>query len=167
VLLSFAAAGVVAAAVVASPGPPPPARHAPVRADLAVHARQVAGGGALGTVDGPRAGTLGAPPCLGDVCQPRVSVPGFDPSYQRPSRTDLALSYLDRVRLEPFATIAWALLATGLRLEYNPPLFDGATQAPAGWGSIFVRVKFRVDAENHPVVPKRPRDQRPSVRGDS
>ncbi|HET7826455.1 MAG TPA: hypothetical protein VFK90_14060 [Anaeromyxobacter sp.] len=165
-VLSLAAVGLVAAAV-GAPGPQPPARYAPVRADLAVHARSAAARDALGGVDGPRAGTLGAPPCLGDVCQPRVSVLGYDPSYQRPSRTDLALSYLDRVRLEPFASIAWALLATGLRFEYNPPVFDAASQGPAGWGSVFVRVRFRVDAENHPVVPKRPRDQHPAVRGDS
>jgi hypothetical protein len=157
-LLPLTAAGLAAAVALASPGAPPPALRAPARADLAVHVRADAAR-AVGTVDGARAGSPGAPPCLGDVCQPRVSVPGFDPTYQRASRTDLALSYLDRVRLEPFATIAWALLATGLRLEYNPPLFDSASQAPAGWGSVFVRVKLRVDADNRPVVPKRPRDQ--------
>ena len=103
-----------------------------------------------------------APPCLGEVCQPRVSVPGFDTGYSRASRTELAVAYLERARLEPFATIGWALLATGLRLDYSPPSFEGASRAPQHWGTFFVRVKFRVDADNVPVVPPRhPADARP------
>jgi hypothetical protein len=167
VLSPVVAAALVAATAGASPGAPPPGRRGPVRADLAVRARPIAADAALGAADGPRAGAPGAPPCLGEVCQPRVSVPGFDPTYERPSRTELALSYLDRVRLEPFATIAWALLVTGLRVDWNPPILDGASQAPSGWGSVFVRVRLRVDADNMPVVPKRPRDQGAAARRGS
>jgi hypothetical protein len=164
VLLPLAAAGLVAASAATSPGPP---RSTAPRADLAVHLAPGGRAPSLGAgVDSGGAGAPGAPPCLGDLCQPRVSVPGLELAYQRPSRTDLALSYLDRVRLEPLATIAWALLVTGLRVDYCPPSFDGAPQA-AGWGTVFVRLKFRVDADNKPVLPRRPRDAPPGARQGS
>jgi hypothetical protein len=113
-------------------------------------------------------GPVTPPPCAGDVCQPRVSVPGLEPRFSRPSRTELAVVYLERARLEPFATLGWLLLTTGLRFDYAPPEFDGASQTPTRWGSVFLRVKFRVDADNLPVVPRRhSRDQRPARRSNT
>ena len=79
------------------------------------------------------------------------------PRYARPSRTELAAVYLDRIGLEPFATVAWLFLATGLRLDYEPPVFEGPAHAPAGIGTFFVRMKLRVGADNLPVIPRRGR----------
>jgi hypothetical protein len=44
---------------------------------------------------------------------------------------------------------------SGVRLDYSPPAFEGASHAPGGWGSVFVRVKLRVDAHDVPVMPAR------------
>lgn len=113
-------------------------------------------------------GPVTPPPCAGDVCQPRVSVPGLEPKFTRPSRTELAVVYLERARLEPFATLGWLLLTTGLRFDYSPPEFEGSSQTPTRWGSVFLRVKFRVDADNVPVVPRRHSgDQRPTRRSNT
>jgi hypothetical protein len=90
-------------------------------------------------------------PCLGDYCPPRVSVPGFEQRLLRPSRTELAAVYVERLKLEPFASIARGLLVTGLRLDYTPPVRD-ATHAPTEWGTVFVRFRFRIDAQNRPLL---------------
>jgi hypothetical protein len=88
------------------------------------------------------------------VCQVRVEVPGFATSFGRPSKTELATVLLGRSRLEPFASIAALLLATGLRLDWSPPVAAaGDPGAGARWGRIFVRLKLRMDAMNRPVVP--------------
>jgi hypothetical protein len=173
VLVALTAAAGLLAAVAASPSParPPPSpqvrsRPGDVSPDLRIRPWGDAPAATVTARAAPGAGGV-MPPCVGDVCQPRVSVPGYEPRYESVSRTELALSYLDRVKLEPFATIAWTLLVTGLRLDYSPPVSDGASPAPAGWGTVFVRVRFRVDADNVPVVPRRPRDQPSPVRGNS
>jgi hypothetical protein len=172
VLSALAAAGLAAVTAAGPPSAPAGAgREALLRApDLDIHLRSGVPAVAVAVAGAARPGLDGtaAPPCLGDVCQPRVSVPGFEPRFSRPSRTELALAYLDRVRLEPFATIAWALVWSGLRLDYSPPVFEGPSQAPAGWGAVFLRVKFRVDADNVPVVPARhPRSPAADGRGGS
>lgn len=125
--------------------------------DLAIRARRERRAPSLDAAGTARAGTPATPPCLGDVCQPRVSIPGMAPRYVRPSRTELAAVYLDRIGLEPFATVAWLFLATGLRLDYEPPVFEGPARAPTGFGTFFVRMKLRVDADNLPVIPRRGR----------
>lgn len=171
-LLALTAAGLVAS-VAASPSPARPGALTQLRSrpgdaspDLRIRPWSDAPAATVAarTVPGR---AEGMPPCIADVCQPRVSVPGYEPRYEQVSRTELTLSYLDRVRLEPFATIAWALLVTGLRFDYSPPVADGASPAPQGWGTVFVRVRFRMDADNVPVVPKRPRDNRPPPHGTS
>lgn len=98
-----------------------------------------------------------SPPCLGDVCQPRVSVPGYEPRYLRPSRTEFAALALERAHLEPFATIGWALVATGIRLDYTPVALDGPNSGGHGWGSAFLRLRLRMDAYNALIFPRRPR----------
>jgi hypothetical protein len=83
-------------------------------------------------------------------------VPGFEPRFGRPSRSELAVAYLARAHVEPLATLGWMLVATGLRIDYTPPVLEERSAGPAGWGSLFVRLKFRLDAGNVPVLPRRP-----------
>jgi hypothetical protein len=92
--------------------------------------------------------------CVGEVCAPRVTIPGREPPPLRPSRIDLAATYLARTDLTFLSKVARGLLTTGLRLEYTPPAFTGPSSAPTAWGPVFVRVRFRVDAMNVPVVPR-------------
>ncbi len=130
------------------------------RADLALHLVDAGapGGAALALEDGPwrRARTSG-PVCSGDVCQPTVSVPGYDPGYGRAHRSEAFVALLTRAHVEPIASIAWALVATGIRFDYAPPVFDGPSVGAHGWGSVMLRVRLRLDAVNHPTVPPRPR----------
>jgi hypothetical protein len=120
--------------------------------------------------DGQRALTVGPerrapdepPPCIGEICQVRVEVPGYPTTVGRPHRSDLVLALVDRAGIEPFATIAWAFVATGLRLEWTPPALavgDPAALTGSGWGSVFVRLRFRIDPMNHPVLPHRHRSR--------
>ncbi len=104
-------------------------------------------------------GEVVAPPCSGDVCQPRVAVPGFEPRISmRGKRTELALALLDRARVEPLATMVWAMAATGLRLDYTPATFDqGLDAGRGGWGHLQVLLRWRVNAANRPVWPVRHR----------
>jgi hypothetical protein len=95
------------------------------------------------------------PLCLADVCPSVVAVPGFEPRYNRVSRTELVVAGLQRARIKPLATVAWALYATGLRLDWAPPLFDTNANAH-GWGSVMLRLRVRIDARNHLVFPKKP-----------
>jgi hypothetical protein len=106
----------------------------------------------LGTVSGGR-----PPACSGDVCQPVVSVPGFEPRYGPAHRSEAFVALLTRARIEPLATVAWALVATGLRVDYTPVAFDGPNAGGHGWGSVFLRLRLRLSPYNAPVVPARPR----------
>lgn len=150
---AFATAGLVAVFTTGALPPPGVPARAP---DLAIHAAPSSREAALDVGARPE-GDAPPPACLGELCQPRVSVPGHELKFARPSRTELAAVYLERANLEPFATVAWLLLASGLRFDYTPPEFGGPSQAPTRWGSVFVRVKFRVDADNVPVIPRRHR----------
>ncbi len=104
-----------------------------------------------------RRGRSRPPPCLGEICQPRVAVPGFEPRYGRAHRSELFVLALTRAHVEPIATIAWALAATGLRFDWTPVAFDGPNAGGHGWGSVFLRLRLRLDAENVPVFVPRPR----------
>jgi hypothetical protein len=109
---------------------------------------------------GPARRSGAPPPCVADVCQPRVAVPGFDTKLGRPHRSELFAALLDRAGIEPFASIAWLFVTTGFRLDYAPPSSDAGDPAAAhggGWGSVFVRLRLRVDPMNHPVIPHRDR----------
>lgn len=99
------------------------------------------------------------PACSGEVCQPRVAVPGFEPKLStRGKRTELVVSLLGRARVEPLATVMWALAATGLRVDFTPGSFDrGLSSGRGGWGHLQVLLRLRLDADNEPVRPVRPR----------
>ncbi len=126
--------------------------------DLALHLRDPAERFAPFSLDdAPRRGSGGGPVCSGDVCQPAVSVPGFEPSYGRAHRSEAFVALLTRAHVEPLATMAWALVATGLRFDYSPVAFDGANSGGRGWGSVFVRLRLRIDAQGKVTVPPRPR----------
>ncbi len=103
------------------------------------------------------------PPCVLDVCQPRVAVPGYEPVLDtRGRRTELFLALLDRVHFEPVASLAWAFAATGVRLDFRPRGMqlggsdNGNLDARPGWGSFRVWLSFRLDAANSPVIMSRP-----------
>jgi hypothetical protein len=95
--------------------------------------------------------------CSGDICQPAVSVPGFEPSYGRAHRSEAFVALLTRAHVEPIATMAWALVVTGLRFDYSPVGFDGPNAGGHGWGSVFLRLRLRIDAQGGVVIPPRPR----------
>jgi hypothetical protein len=97
-----------------------------------------------------------APVCLADVCQPRVWIPGFTPQFHVPGRrTALALSLLRRTNVGPLASVAGALAAAGLRIDYTPA---SATTATSGVGDerFQVFLRWRLDALNRPVWGDRP-----------
>jgi hypothetical protein len=122
---------------------------------------------ALGGSPGPsllageaRRGDAGGPACSGEVCQPVVAVPGYEPRYSiRGKRTELTLRVLEKARLEPFATAAFWLAASGLRLDYTPPQLSPGSYPPgySGWGRASIWLRFRIDATGTPVLPSRRR----------
>lgn len=136
----------------ASPRSPP---------DLALHLVDPSpeGEGALRVEDAPGRPPSpgGGPICSGDVCAPAVAVPGFEPSYGRAHRSEAVVALLTRANVEPLATMAWALVATGIRFDYAPPSFDGTNVNARGWGSVMLRLRFRIDALNRPTIPARPK----------
>jgi len=107
----------------------------------------------VGTADGE------APACVGDVCQPRVAVPGYEPKLStRGKRTELAAHLLDRARLEPLASISHFLVATGLRFEFTPAALDRSTPRAGGWGRAQLSLRWRIDSSLRPVwSPQLPR----------
>lgn len=107
-----------------------------------------------------RSGSTSPPACSGDVCQPIVAVPGFEPKLSiRGKRTELVVKLLGRARVEPLATVMWALAATGLRVDFTPASFDSGSLSSGrgGWGHLQVLLRWRLDAANGPVWPERPR----------
>ncbi len=128
------------------------------RPDLALHLLDAERGPyelALDAPPRPRGGA-GAPVCSFDVCAPVVSVPGYEPSFDRAHRSEAFVALLTRAHVEPLATVAWALVATGVRFDWSPPVFDGANGGGHGWGSVMLRLRLRIDADAHVVVPPRP-----------
>ncbi len=130
--------------------------------DLALHlgGPRPEGAGTTGVaLEGARrsAGSVGGPVCSGDVCQPIVSVPGFEPSYGRAHRSEAFVALLTRAHVEPLATMAWALVSTGLRFDWSPVAMDGPNAGGHGWGSVTLRLRLRLDAHNGIVIPPRPR----------
>ncbi len=93
------------------------------------------------------------PPCAGDVCQPRVSVPGYEPRFSITGlRTRLTVSALDALRIEPVASVARWLEVTGVRLDYTPAALDAAQNPGTPGVSHFkVLMRVRLDAWGAPV----------------
>jgi hypothetical protein len=138
--------------------PWPPELEAPAR--RAVPHAPLDGGGvaAAAALPSEERDRTGGPVCSGDYCQPAVSVPGFEPSYGRVHRSEAVVALLTRAHVEPLATMAWALVSTGLRVDWAPPAFDGPNVgARAGWGMVMVRLRLRIDANGAVTVPPRPR----------
>lgn len=98
------------------------------------------------------------PPCLADLCQQQVSVPGYEPRYSlRGARTRLTLQALDALHVEPVATVAWWIAASGVRLDYTPKALDSALHGGVGVSRFVVFVNWRMDAFGSPVRPLRGR----------
>lgn len=100
------------------------------------------------------ADVTGPPPCVGDVCQPRVALPGYEPRVStRGKRTELAAHLLDRANLEPLASISHFLLVTGLRLDVTLAALDRSrlTNGSAGWGHVQLMLRWRIDPVGKPV----------------
>ncbi|HET7752521.1 MAG TPA: hypothetical protein VFK85_01320 [Anaeromyxobacteraceae bacterium] len=99
------------------------------------------------------------PICVADVCPQRVSVPGHEQQFSmRGRRTELALKYLDRIHLEPFATGAWWLVATGLRFDWAPGQNgEAVATGRGGRGRFQAMLRWHLDAFNRPVRPERHR----------
>lgn len=118
-------------------------------------ARQAAAGqGApLATPAASDSGAQAPPPCLGDFCQPQVAVPGYEPQFsKRGLRTQLTLEALDALSLEPVATVAWWLAATGVRLDYTPAALDAAANGGGvGVAHFQVLLRWRIDAWGSPA----------------
>jgi hypothetical protein len=103
---------------------------------------------------------VSAPVCSGDVCQPIVAVPGFEPSYSiRGKRTELTLKLLQRFPVEPFATVIWALATAGVRLDWTPPQLAPDHYPPgySGLGSFEIELRWKLDARGLPVFASRKR----------
>ncbi len=119
---------------------------------------KLGGGDELVLPRGPRPERAAPPPCVADVCQARVDVPGFGPAFGKAHKSELFVALLDRAHIEPIATIAWMFVVTGLRVDWTPANMDtslGATRG--GWGNVFVRLRLRIDALNRVVIPERSR----------
>ena len=94
--------------------------------------------------------------CVADVCQPRVAIPGREQKFSMSGRrTELALTYLDRLHLEPFATVAWWLVASGVRLDYSLDQSSDPTHGKAARPRFQALLRWHLDALNRPVIPAR------------
>lgn len=116
--------------------------------------------GPASSIPAPREGAPAEapPPCLGDVCQPQVSVPGYAPAYSmRGSRTRLTLEALDRLRIEPVSTVAWWLVTTGVRFDYTPAAVDSALSGGTGVARGQITLAWRIDAWGSPTFAERER----------
>jgi hypothetical protein len=92
----------------------------------------------------------GAPICLGDVCQPRVAVPGHEATF-REQRTELFLSLLSRVPVEGIASLAARIAASNLRIDYTPA---NVTPDHRG-GRIIFSLRWRLDPTGPVRLPAR------------
>ncbi|WP_242394611.1 hypothetical protein [Anaeromyxobacter oryzisoli] len=143
---------------VAARAPAEEAALPPADPRLAVHVPRFLGSPRVDAAYTRSGGVAPPPACVADLCQPRVAVPGYDPRVTIVGRrTELAVKLLDRAHLEPFASFFWFLAATGLRLDYSPPSFDGPNAGRAGWGHAQVLLRWRIDASSAPVWPERHR----------
>jgi hypothetical protein len=92
---------------------------------------------------GDRPGASG-PACLGDVCQPVVSVPGFEPRWRK-SRNELALGLLERADIQPISALAARIARSGIQLDFAPAALD-PSGARHGWGRLVVGYRWQLGA---------------------
>ena len=95
----------------------------------------------------------GNPACRAEFCQPRVSIPGRDTSFDtKGKRTELALAAIDRLQLGAVSTVARAVNTAGVRVDYVPPQIDAWSGGRGGgFGKLAVAVRWRLDAWHGPV----------------
>jgi hypothetical protein len=119
--------------------------------DLSVYVPHGAGAPAAWLVGGMPAGEVrrrrAAPVCAGEVCQPRVAVPGHDPAF-RGGRTDVVLALLSRSPLRPVSQVARYVAGSNVRVDFSPGLGQSNER---GWGRLVVSLRWRLDASNTPV----------------
>jgi hypothetical protein len=88
----------------------------------------------------------GRPPCAGDVCQPVVAVPGFEPRWDgRGRRTELFLSMLARVDLGAATSVARWIAGTGVSVDCRMPDRAQALQ-------FNVSMRWRIGAFGTPLA---------------
>ena len=92
------------------------------------------------------------PACRAEFCQPRVSIPGREPEFDtRGKRTELALATIDGLRIGVISTVARAVNAAGVQIDYQPGLLDSQNAGRGWFGKLNVGVRWRLDAWNGPV----------------
>lgn len=89
----------------------------------------------------------GAAACAGDVCQPRVAIPGRQPGL-RASRTDAVLALLSRSPLEPVSRVARFLADGNVRVDFSPALGHAPER---GWGHLVVSLRWQLGASSAPA----------------
>ncbi len=94
------------------------------------------------------------PPCIGNTCQPRVSipVPGFEPQIDMRGRGgEVFASTLEQLDAGVVATIARAAATAGVRLEYRPPRAQDLVPGSRNLGQVALMARWRLDAWNVPM----------------
>jgi hypothetical protein len=86
------------------------------------------------------------PVCAGDVCQPRVAVPGLEPSFRSGNRTDAVLAMLAGSPFHAVSKVARAV--SNVRLDYSPA---NNVAGDRGWGKVVVSLRWRIDASGAPA----------------
>jgi hypothetical protein len=92
----------------------------------------------------------GMPPCLADICQPRVAVPGYEPHYDPRNRGNGLIVFASQQKqLGAVASMAGLADTLGLRAQY---LQGGALgSGPGGKGMVTVGLRWRLDAWQSPT----------------
>ncbi len=92
----------------------------------------------------------GNPPCVGEVCQPRVAIPGHEPVFELRGGNGFFLLAAERFQLGPIVPVARALTASGLRVEYRAPRTGLPGSPSGGRGALTVGFRWRLGAWNEP-----------------
>jgi hypothetical protein len=91
------------------------------------------------------------PACIGDTCQPVVSVPGYEPRIDvRGKRTEFFVSTLERLDAGLVAVVARSMATAGVRLEFTPAQAQAPVPGRTGAGRVELVVRWRLDAWHAP-----------------
>ncbi len=94
----------------------------------------------------------GNPACRAEFCQPRVAIPGRDPSFDtRGKRTELALAAIDHLQIGVVSSVARAIKTSGLQVDIRPSQLETGSVNRGGFGSVNVGVRWRLDAWHTPT----------------